>query len=334
MKSLIFLLIFPFFSFGQKSFFDFLDEKKVNKIDLISDFNELVISKKQNIKIDALAIFYSENSEVFSRGVGLEPRGKFRRKVCDFPPLKLRFDKKDLTSSDFLPYNEWKLVTHCTSNLKEARNYLRKEFLIYQMLYALDTSFFQTMWMEISYRDIQPKAKSINAPSFIIEDKEELASRNDLKICDCSGSTFQEFDQKNLALVSIFQFLIGNADWDIAMLRNIEILNKDDEQKILVPYDFDYSGLVNPSYGLPNKDFDLKSMRDRVYLGPSLTQDEYRTLLNKLNSVWPSWQELIINSPELGKNDKEDILSYLEKGMDYLKSKNEISTGTVFYALP
>lgn len=334
MKSLIFLLIFPLFCFGQKSFFDYLDEKKVNKIDLISDFEELLISKKQNINIDALAIFYSENSAVFSRGVGLEPRGKFRRKVCDFPPLKLRFDKKDLTSSDFLPYNEWKLVTHCTSNLKEARNYLRKEFLIYQLLYALDTSFFQTMWMEISYRDIQPKAKSINAPSFIIEDKEELASRKDLKICDCSGSTFQEFDQKNLALVSIFQFLIGNADWDIAMLRNIEILINEDGKKFLVPYDFDYSGLVNPSYGLPNRDFQLKSMRDRVYLGPNLIQDEYRSLINNLNFVWPSWKNLINNSPELSKKEKEDILSYLEKGMDYLKSINEISTGTVFYALP
>jgi len=334
MKSLIFLLIFPLLSFGQKSFFDYLDEKKVKKIDLISDFDELIISKKQNIKIDALAIFYCENSEVFSRSVGLEPRGKFRRKVCDFPPLKLRFDNKDLISSDFLPYNEWKLVTHCTSNLKEARNYLRKEFLIYQLLYAFDTSFFQTKWMEISYRDIQPNAKSINAPSFIIEDKEELASRKNYKICDCSGSTFQEFDQKNLALVSIFQFLIGNADWDIPMMRNIEILINEEGQKILVPYDFDYSGLVNPSYGLPNKDFQLKSMRDRVYLGPNLAQDEYLTLLNDLNTVWPSWQVLITNSPELSKKDKEDILRYLEKSIEYLKSKNELSTGTVFYDLP
>ena len=334
MKSLFFLLLIPVFSFAQSSYFDFLKEKNVSKIDLIADFQELTSSKKQDIKVDALAIFFGENDFLFSKSVSLELRGKFRRKVCDFPPLKFRFDKKDLTTANYLPYNEWKLVTHCTNDIKQAITYLKKEQLIYQLLYSLDTGFFETRWIEILYKDIHPQIKSFVAPSFIIEDKEEMALRNYSKVCDCPGSIFSEFDQNNLVMVSLFQFLIGNSDWDISMLRNVEVIIDAEGQKKLIPYDFDYSGFVNPSYGLPNMDFKLKSMRDRVYLGPELSGGDLKTYLERFLAIWPSWENIILNTSQLNKKDKEELLDYLKNGLNFLKEKNHLLNGSIMSYTP
>jgi hypothetical protein len=331
MKSALILICLPLLGITQNSFFDHIQENGVHKIELISDFNQLKQSKSQPIKVDAYAIFSNEQGVFLGRSVGLEPRGKFRRRVCDFPPLKFRFDKKDLTNSSFLPFNEWKVVTHCTDNLKEARVYLRKEQLAYQLLSSLDALFFETIWVEMSYRNIQPPAKPIQAPAFIIEDKEELAFRNKLDLCNCPGSNWDDFDKTNLVVVSLFQFLIGNADWDLTMLRNVEILIDPHGKKKLAPYDFDYSGFVNPSYGLPNRDFQLKDVKDRVYLGPDLNEEELKTFLTYFTQTWENWKSLIYATPQLTKTDKAEIIDYLSKGIDFLRTQKNLAHRAVLY---
>jgi hypothetical protein len=41
-----------------------------------------------------------------------------------------------------------------------------------------------------------------------------------------------------------------------------------------IPYDFDYSGLVDATYALPPPGMGITTVRDRVYRGPCRTMPE------------------------------------------------------------
>jgi len=46
-----------------------------------------------------------------------------------------------------------------------------------------------------------------------------------------------------------------------------------------MPYDFDYSGLVNAHYAVPGKALELTSVEDRLYRGPCVPEAEFQAAL-------------------------------------------------------
>jgi hypothetical protein len=78
-----------------------------------------------------------------------------------------------------------------------------------------------------------------------------MAERFHRKECkDCYGMQAHTFQDDNRATLSLFQYMIGNHDWSFKLNRNIEILKSDEESEkvVAVPYDFDFSRLVNAPY--------------------------------------------------------------------------------------
>ena len=60
--------------------------------------------------------------------IELRPRGITRRKICDFPPLKLNFNKKELRAAGLYgDYDKLKLVSECQLDEK----LLLREYLAY-----------------------------------------------------------------------------------------------------------------------------------------------------------------------------------------------------------
>ena len=54
-------------------------------------------------------------------------------------------------------------------------------------------------------------------------------------------------------VLCLFEYMISNTDWNVSLLHNIKLIRKKDTKEIIVvPYDFDYSGLVNADYAVPN----------------------------------------------------------------------------------
>ena len=65
---------------------------------------------------------------------------------------------------------------------------------------------------------------------------------------------------------AFFQFMIGNTDFSTAYQHNGKLLyiNK---LIIPLPYDFDMTGWVNPSYQVVNETLNINSVKDRKYRG-------------------------------------------------------------------
>ena len=71
-------------------------------------------------------------------------------------------------------------------------------------------------------------------------------------------------------LVALFEYMIGNTDWRFKSGHNmkyIKLLDVLSSEVIPVPYDFDYSGIVNTSYAHPQEWTSIENVTEREYLG-------------------------------------------------------------------
>ncbi|MEL6141796.1 MAG: hypothetical protein AAFU67_09280, partial [Bacteroidota bacterium] len=76
----------------------------------------------------------------------------------------------------------------------------------------------------------------------------------------------------------------GNTDWNLSMSRNIKMVGLEDGTIIPVPYDFDFSALVDAPYALPSNSIGQYALQQRVYLG-FIAND---TLLTEVFSLFAS----------------------------------------------
>jgi hypothetical protein len=242
----------------------------------------------------------------------LKARGRFRRKVCDFPPLKLKFSKKELEAAGLNEMNEMKLVTHCLDDKAVSKDLILREYLAYKLYNELTPNSLRTQLVKITYRDAKDPSNKFKRWGFLIEDAEELTHRLGASSCECMGKEASDLNTSHERIVSLFQYMIGNTDWDIKMLRNVELIKIGDDKLIPVPYDFDFSTFVSAPYSRPNADVGQKSMAERVFMGSA---ESYETLYSTI-SYFKSKREKIFdtvwNFRQLDTESKEAIIAYLE----------------------
>jgi len=66
----------------------------------------------------------------------------------------------------------------------------------------------------------------------------------------------------------LYEYAIGNTDVSIYALHNVKFVQKPgNAPALLVPYDFDLSGLVHAPYAIPDRRLGLRSVIDRMYRG-------------------------------------------------------------------
>ncbi|GJM34804.1 MAG: hypothetical protein DHS20C18_38050 [Saprospiraceae bacterium] len=277
------------------------------------DLNTLLQNKKTNTYFPARLSFKTPNGEVVKWDIKVRVRGRFRRMTCEFPPLKVKMPKKKVKELGFGKNNTVKLVTHCEEN-KKAKEYLFREYLIYQLYGQLTDVKFETQLLQITYRDTGSGDEMITYGVFI-EDVKSLADRLNAKECkECFGLTHAEFDRSNLQIHDLFQYMIGNADWSIIMNRNLKILTPKEEAapKMVVPYDFDFSGLVNAAYAIPNADFKQKNVRERFYLGANWPEAEWSETIAHFKKKREELYDTIEQFEFINKKAKKDIKKYLD----------------------
>ncbi|HMI46031.1 MAG TPA: hypothetical protein VK491_07685, partial [Gemmatimonadaceae bacterium] len=88
---------------------------------------------------------------------------------------------------------------------------------------------------------------------FVIEEPKAIAARVGGKVMEQKGALPGDLDPDQDALVGVFQYMIGNTDFSVAGLHNVELLFKDDGTVMPIAYDFDFAGAVNAKYAVPDE---------------------------------------------------------------------------------
>lgn len=319
---ILFCFITPAFLFsqGQKetkkndktSIFELFLNTDYTEFDLTFSFEQLESLKRTDDYMPAALDLDVPHDAVRHWDIEIKARGRYRRRICDFPPIKLKFDKDDLAEVGYKKDNDMKLVTHCMDDYSGKENVLR-EFLTYKLYEIYSDRYFRTQLVKVNYFDSESKKKK-KGLGILIEDNETVERRLNGKVCeDCYAVPHDSFYVDNLHIIALFQYMIGNADWSMTMVRNIEMMKgREEDIYFMVPYDFDFSGLVNASYAVPNTNYNQTSIRDRVYLAPCENADELKPYVAYFQSKKEEVIEYVKNFKELSAYSRRDITEYIE----------------------
>lgn len=307
------------------SIFDYFQQDEVLEMAIFADFSKLLDEKMTSEDYQKGTIqLMQPKGQISNFPVKLKPRGRFRRRVCDFPPLKLKFKKDFLTENGLDTFNKLKLVTHCLKDPDENRESILKEYLAYKMLNLLTDQSFRVQLLYITYVDITGKMDNVSAFGFILEEDEQVAHRMGGELFEAYSTPEDALDRQQAATVSLFQYMIGNPDWDVTMSRNLKMVVRPGTDKIcIIPYDFDYSGWVKPDY-LKNQDDLKKNGNERVLKGVDLSKEELAEIYSNFQSKRPKFTDTIANASYLEKSSKKKLLKYLDEFYKELEDLNQV----------
>ena len=197
--------------------------------------------------------------------VNLRARGNFRRNECYFPPVKMKIKKKQYEGTLFDGNKTMKLVLPCKIESEKNDNVLQ-EFIAYKIYERISPFHFKTRRVNIEFTEPKgKKTKEFQLQGFLIEDDKRVAKRHEGKVME---RFIHPMAMQHLTSVqnAFFQFLLGNTDFSVAYQHNGKLLYVDKEI-IPLPYDFDMTGWVNPSYATVNTTLGINSVQDRKYRG-------------------------------------------------------------------
>jgi hypothetical protein len=258
--------------------------------------------------------------------IRVEARGNMRRTICNMPPMKMNFH--NTTSPILYPLGSLKMVIPCFDNT----NYdqlLLKEYLIYKMYNLITEKSFRVRLLDITYTDSDENKKPFALHAFFMEDSKALARRNDCNDLKDLTLHSESTDRNQMTLVALFEYMIGNTDWGVSKNHNTILIGPAEDSTALpfvIPYDFDYSGLVNADYAVPADGLDLENVRQRYYLGFERTPEELDNAISIFNARKDSIYALINNFDLLTKRNREEMIDYLDTFYKIINDKRQVKT--------
>jgi hypothetical protein len=258
--------------------------------------------------------------------IQLRTRGQVRRNVrlCGFAPLRLEFKKHDVKGTVFQGQTTVKLGTHCQGD-SIYRQYTLKEYLANRLYSVLTPRSFRSRLAEVTYADTAPGKAPFTKLGIFFEDEDDLAKRMEGRADARQGLMFRHVDQPTLTLMSLFQYMVGNTDYSILTLHNVQLIAGADGHVYTVPYDFDYSGLVEAHYAVPAKALGLASVRDRMYRGPCRTESELQPALDQFLAKKAELLALPAALPGLDNGHRKSVEKYLNEFLELISRPDRVS---------
>ena len=186
---------------------------------------------------------------------------------------------------------------------------------------------FRVRLVNITYEDSKKKKQTSNQYAFFIENIDALAKRNKCKELNNVKVSMESTNREHMTMIALFQYMIGNTDWSVMNNHNVkEIISKKDSasRPFVVPYDFDYSGLVNAEYAIPSEALGIEKVTDRIYRGYTRTPEEIKNALKLFQEKKDSVYMLINNCDILENSNKKEMVNYLDKFYDIINNKNQV----------
>jgi len=292
-------------------FDDFYQPEKVLEVTLQFDCKAFIRTKQKQEEHPASITYQRSNGETITRDIKVVSRGKLRLEICGFPPVKLDFDKKELAADGLLSeIDDVKLVTHCY-NTSRNDQLVMKEYLAYQLYSIIDTHSYRVQLLNVRYIDAEGELYAENK-AFMIEPTDAMAVRLGCRESEKRIQSESELNANAYANLLLFEYMIGNADWDISSLHNVKLIRTiTGGGYIPVPYDFDFSGVVSAPYAAPQERVNQKFVGERILMGKFLSEESFQASLQHFLAAKEQILETCAQSSYLEDREQEKIMRYL-----------------------
>ena len=252
--------------------------------------------------------------------VTLTPRGitRLQGDVCQFPPLRVEFTRPPPAGSLFQGQRKLKLVAHC----KRSEDFQQKVLLEYSAyrLYSLMTpQSFRARLANIDYVDESGKPY-VSRIGFFIEDFSDVAKRNGMTVAHMGSLVpLQQIDPRSGARMAIFEYMISNYDWSMRAgpqgtecCHNSRLMSAGPGSLLTtVPYDFDFSGLVDAPYAGPPEGIPIRTLRDRNYRGYCVHTNEARAAAAEFSARRGELIGVLGTIPGMTDRTRQNATNYL-----------------------
>jgi hypothetical protein len=329
---LLSLIIFTsLISSGQKadttlSFRLFEDEKPIN-VTLRFDLSTYFRSKPQKDYLKANFTVHLNGSDSVSRDIRLKTRGVFRNQYCMFAPIELNIKKAHFGYSDLDRISKLKMVPQCSSG-KDKEDYILREYLAYKLFNVMTDTSFRVRLVNIDYVDSEKKRKPVKQLAFFIEPVEILTARTNCIPLKAMALTQKSIVPGIMDRLAIFNYMIGNYDWSVPGQHNVAIVKSlrldQSGLGIVIPHDFDWTGLVNASYAIPAENVGTQNVRERIFLGVCRKKEVYNSELDLFQSKKAEFYRVINDFPYINQKVKKDLINYLDEFFNQLGGKRDM----------
>ena len=290
-----------------------------------------LVRKRPKDDYSAAVLQYTEtDSTTVKFDLDIRTRGNFRHQNCEYPPLRLNLKKSQTKGTLFDKQDKLKLVIHCDYSQRYEQVVLR-EYLAYKILNAVTDMSFRVRLLRVTYVNTEVQGGGQVRYGFLIEHKNRLGKRYDLKDVEIESTTVAAIQPDRLNLTSVFQFLIGNTDFspitgppDSVCCHNYVLFGNDMDPLIAVPYDFDQSGFVDAPYAVPNEFFRIRTVRQRVYRGRCVNNEHVAASLRRFHDRRDSIYALVNEQEGLLPKVRENLIGYIDDFYDLIDNPKHV----------
>lgn len=302
----------------------FSNDPSITEITLTTNLDSLIDNKFRDIEVNSTYVYNIDGKDE-KWTVKISPRGKSRKKICDMPPYLLNFSKSELKAKGIKKkHDKLKMVNYCKDG-KRYEFYVFREYLIYKMYNLFSENSFNVKLTHVTYKDAQNDVKPVAKYSFLIEDTDEMADRVKAKEINKYEIPIDSCASFDYDILCMFQYMISNTDWNINLLHNVKLIQKKKTgEVVVVPYDFDYAGLVNSDYSVPNPDYPQFGVRHRIYIGDYPTDEEMEKIIQHFKEREQEVYALINDFELLDKGWRKDMNRFLKKFYKDLKKPKKL----------
>jgi len=293
---------------------DLFEETVPMHITLTLDLKKYQREKFEGEYVPVHFLYEINDTLQIEKSMRMKARGQFRRSHCNLAPFWLNIRKADVKNQHLQEVKRIKIVTHCNGS-KAYDEYVLKEYLAYKIYNILSPISFRVRLVRMTYVDTGRKNKASEGWAFMIEPEQMLAERLGAVLIKKDNLVSDLMRPEEMDLVALFQYMIGNADYSVAGRHNLKILGMPgfgSEGYTPVPYDFDYTGLVNAYYAVPGENLGISSVRERYYLGPCREDEVFIAAIEHINQHREEILQLVDGFEQLDPKHKKELMVYLE----------------------
>jgi len=264
-------------------------------------------------EVEGTVTYVSDQGEEVTVPVQVRARGNFRRdkRNCNFPPLRLNFAGKEVKGTVFDGQDKVKLVTPCNHSRDSYQQYVLQEYLVYRTFQLLTPLSYRVRLVHITYEDPNGDYDTRTKTGFLIEADDQMAARHEATMVEAELFDPNLTDAAQSSLVALFQYMIGNTDFSAPYFHNAEMIRSNDEF-FVIPYDFDWSGVVNARYAVPDPQLDIRNVTERVYRGFCQEGVDHSAVIALYNAQREAVVALYDAMDELEADQRKNAMKYYD----------------------
>jgi len=247
--------------------------------------------------------------------VRVKARGEFRRDYCEMPPYWINIRYAGIEADSLRDVTKIKMVTRCKKS-GVFEQYVLKEYLTYKIYNLLCPYSFNVRLVRMKYINTGGKKVEVTEDwGFLIEPQEMMAKRLGAKMIKSDKLSLRTVNREIMDLAAMFSYMVGQGDYSVTGRHNLKIMalaNPPPQGFLVVPYDFDYCGLVDAHYALPGETLGINSVKERYYLGACRDEAILMETIKKLADSKDEILDMIMEFEYMDEEARLEMVAYID----------------------